>query len=366
MAKQHYIIPIFVPHRGCPHQCVFCNQKEIAGVATQPSRDMVSRTIGEYLSTIPLQAGVTAEVAFYGGSFTAMSREEQEVLLKPAAAILKAGLIRNIRVSTRPDCISLEGLDFLRSYGVGIIELGVQSMNPEVLVSSGRGHTPDDVRESSRLIKEQGFALGLQMMVGLPGDSREISLATGMELVSLEPDFVRIYPVLVVEGTPLAEAYRQGSYLPLALEEAVETCAELLLVFNRAGIPVIRLGLQPSQEIDYDGKVLAGPFHPAFRELVESRVAYRQVADLLEKAREQGLEITGELVLAVPARDVSIIRGQRNANLSALQKEYDLSGTKIIIDETMKRGEIGLYSLDGKSLNLISQRSSLGIPNKKL
>ncbi|MHB8169998.1 MAG: elongator complex protein 3 [Thermincolia bacterium] len=356
MSKQYYIIPVFVPHLGCPHQCVFCNQKEIVGTAEGPTPAWVKNTIQEYLATIPRRDGVKVEVAFYGGSFTAIPRLVQEGLLQPAFEYLQEGLIHNIRISTRPDCVDGEALEFLGRFGVRTIELGVQSMNPEVLALSGRGHTAEDVRQASRLIKDYGLTLGLQMMIGLPGDTKERAVATAGELICLEPDFVRIYPLLVVEGTPLAESYRLGRYRPLALEEAVETCADLLLVFTQAGIPVIRMGLQPSQEINYQGKVLAGPFHPAFGELVESKVAYRQVVSLLAQAEGEGIRVHGETILAVSPRDISILRGQKNSNLKALRHVYSLNLVEVIPDDTLARGEVKLIALGGKRLNIISRR----------
>ncbi len=366
MTKQYYIIPIFVPHQGCPHQCVFCNQKEIAGTIGNPTPVEARSIIQEFLATIPRREGIKIEVAYYGGSFTAIPQKVQETLLQPALECLGQGLIHNIRISTRPDCITGKELEFLSRHGVGIIELGVQSMNPEVLALSGRGHKPEDVRQGARLIKEHGLTLGLQMMIGLPGDNSERALVTAKELIGLEPDFVRIYPLLVVEGTPLAGAYRRGEYRPLALEEAVETCADLLVIFTQAGIPVIRLGLQPSQEINYQGKVLTGPFHPAFGELVESRVAYRQVISLLDRASRKGNQVTGELILAVSPRDVSILRGQKNTNFQTLREMYHLKSIKVQVDDNLIRGEVKLVSLDGKSLNLISNRTGLNSSNKKL
>jgi histone acetyltransferase (RNA polymerase elongator complex component) len=355
MAKQFYIIPIFVPHRGCPHQCVFCNQREISGVVKQITGEMVRETIQRYLQTIPGKPGIRVEVAFYGGSFTAIPREEQAELLQPATRALKNDLIHGIRVSTRPDWITPEILEFLQGFGVGVIELGVQSMDPEVLTRSNRGHDPQQVVKAAHLIKQAGVSLGLQMMVGLPGDSPLKSIETAQAMARLRPDFVRIYPVLVVEGTPLAQDYQDGYYKPLSLPEAIDICADLLVIFHQHRIPVIRLGLQPSEEITYHGKVLAGPFHPALRELVEAKVAHRQLISLLTRVKRDSTKMQ-EATFAVSPKDISIVRGQRNANFHALIEEFGLEQIYLVADPVLLRGEIKLLSCDGRQYRILSTR----------
>ena len=281
MKKPRRIIPFFVPHQGCPHTCVFCNQKSISGSSHPPSGAEVAAKLREYRATIP--AGFAVEAAFYGGSFTGLSAIEQETLLTPAYQACQEGLIDGIRISTRPDLINAAGLKRLKKWGVKTVELGAQSLDPGVLIAAGRGHTPEDTRRSARLIQDAGLKLGLQMMLGLPGDTRDKSLATGQGLGELRPDFVRIYPTIVMRGTILHKLYQAGSYRPLTLAEAIDWTEWLYIYFNCRGIPIVRLGLQTTDSLLKPGEMIAGPFHPAFGELVESAVALRQLEQLLAK-----------------------------------------------------------------------------------
>ena len=360
MAKAHYVIPIFVPDLGCPHQCIFCNQKRITGQTEIPDALAVKKKIAEFLPYIPEGEDITVEVAFYGGSFTAVARELQKELLKPAFEALTGGQINHIRISTRPDAIDDETLATLSSYGVSIIELGVQSMDDNVLGMSHRGHTSRDVLRSVALVKSWGFTLGLQLMVGLPGDSRASSIATCEEIIALKPDFVRIYPCLVLQGTELAEKYGQGEYKPWSLEDAVDVCRDLLISFTRAGIQVIRIGLQPSEEISWSGDVMAGPYHPAFRELVESAVAREQIVQLLAKARNQ-VGAVKQAVFMVPETDQSIARGHKNSNIDFLRNQYSLEEIEFQTIPEAERGFILLVSANNHELNLASSRKSMDI-----
>jgi Histone acetyltransferase len=268
---RHYIIPIFVPHKGCPHDCVFCNQKHITGHSEEIDSTFVENEIDKYLKTFK-NPDRYVEVSFFGGSFTGLPINEQVELLKPAKKALNCGKVNSIRLSTRPDYINRSILDNLKEYGVSVIELGVQSMDEEVLSLSNRGHSSEDVYKSSELIKEYGFTLGLQMMVGLPGDNEQKDIFTAKEFVRIGPDMVRIYPALVVKDTYMEIMYNKGSYRPLDVDEAVDICSRLYLIFERHDIKIIRIGLQPTENMQAGRDVIAGPFHPAFRELVESKI----------------------------------------------------------------------------------------------
>lgn len=351
MSKNKYIIPIFVPHAGCPHSCVFCNQKEITGQAKQPTATEVQEKITAYLKTIPADSKV--EVAFYGGSFTAIDRDKQKELLTPAFQALNDGLISDIRLSTRPDYIDDEILTFLTAYGVTIIELGVQSTDQEVLRLSKRGHSKEDVEKSTELITSWGFTLGLQMMVGLPGDTGEKAMQTAEDIIQLNPNFVRIYPALIIKNTLLAEMYHQGIYSPLSLGKAVGICRDLLLLFEASDIPVIRIGLQPSDEISLEGDVIAGPFHPAFRELVESAVAREQLLYLLKLVPGEAKQIT----ITINPSDMSIVRGQKNSNINYLKEFWSVQNIKILTKEYLERGTIVLLTNDN---SLVCPRKEFG------
>ena len=263
------IIPIFVPHKGCPNQCSFCNQKHITGQIKETMPEMAKDTVEMYLKTIDTDIYHT-EIAFYGGSFTATDIDYQTSLLKVAYSYVKSGQIKGVRLSTRPDAIDNKILDNLKKYNVTEIELGVQSMCDDVLELNKRGHTSSQVRTAVSLIKEYGFSLGLQMMTGLIGDTYDKSVYTANEICRLKPDFVRIYPTLVFNNTELAELYRKGDYRPMSLDDTVKLCRELLDIFeNRNGIKVIRLGLFMNDK-EAKENFLAGPYHPRLRELVQN------------------------------------------------------------------------------------------------
>ncbi len=261
------IIPIFVPHKGCPHQCSFCNQKHITGQLEEVTATSAEETIEKFLSTIDTDKFRT-EIAFYGGSFTAIDTEMQNSLLDVAYRYLKSGVVKGIRLSTRPDCISYGILDNLKDHGVTEIELGVQSMCDEVLSANERGHTADDVVNAVSLIRKYDFSLGLQQMTGLFKDTFENDIYTAERIASLRPDFVRIYPTLVFNNTRLAEYYASGEYVPHTVGEAVRLCSELKKIYDKNGIKIIRLGLLMSEN-EAKNNFIAGPYHPRFRELVE-------------------------------------------------------------------------------------------------
>ncbi len=258
----------------------------------------------------------SSEIAFFGGSFTAIESEYMLCLLERANEYINRGLFKGVRISTRPDCISKDILDLLKKYGVSAIELGAQSMDDGVLSLNERGHSADDVRNASRLIKEYGFELGLQMMTGLYGSDDGKDIFTAQELIKLKPETVRIYPTVVLEGTRLAELMRSGEYKPQTLDEAVELCSELLLMYEENGIKVIRLGLHSGGNVE-EG-FLAGAYHPAFRELCESRIFLKKMLSLLENR-----EKSKQYVFEVAEKSLSKALGQLKSNEKAFKNEGD-------------------------------------------
>lgn len=330
--KKHVNIAIFIPHLGCPFSCIYCNQKTIAAQEHVPDADEVQAIIEQCLPTIP--AGVVPELAFFGGNFTTIDFSRQKAYLEAVRPYLDRGLVQGIRISTRPDGISAAILTYLQDYGVETIELGVQSLNDEVLRASARGYSAADVFKSARLIQDYGFQLGLQFMVGLPGDDREKDLFTTAEAIRLQPQMVRIYPTLVLRDTVLEQMWRQGRYTALTLEEALEICTEMVLAFEAHGIPVIRLGLHPGEELRQEGAILAGPFHPAFGERVEQRIFLEQ-ASMAIKQVLSGHPHVRVLDLYAEERDLSKLIGYKRQNLLQLQQDFALSqlNVKTIIDQ---------------------------------
>lgn len=328
-----YNIPIFVPHMGCPFDCVFCNQRKITGQTSGVRPSDVRRIISEALATLP-KDNRRVETAFFGGSFTGIPIEEQSALLSAAAEFAYA--VDGIRLSTRPDYITRGILDNLMKYGVTTIELGVQSMDNDVLKAANRGHTKEQVADAVKLIREYPFTLGLQMMTGLPGDTPERSLRTADELIALKPDIVRIYPTLTIKDTYLEKMYLDGRYTPQTLDEAVELAKKLLLKFEDNNITVIRIGLQATDEICEEGAVVAGPVHSAFGELVESSIYY----DLIENAIKD--KITGGPGAAdvfVNDREISKAVGNKRANIKKIKEKYGLD-IKIKGDGRLKKREV--------------------------
>jgi len=312
---KNYRIPIFVPHLGCPHDCVFCNQKHITGQLSEITADDVQRIVEKHLSTLPDDS--YKEIAFFGGSFTGIDFKKQTELLEVASSYVKSGKVQGIRCSTRPDFIDRKILDNLKSHFVSCVELGVQSTDDEVLKKSGRGHTFEDVKNASVLIKEYGISLGLQMMLGLPGDTFERTIKTADDLIELKPSCVRIYPTLVVEDTALWNMYENGLYAPLSLEETVEWLSVLIPKFRRAGIDVIRVGLQTTDEIN--ASTVKGPYHPAIRELANSRIILKAIEN---HAAENNLS---KLEIECNPKCISLVTGQKKANINHLKTKYDIS-----------------------------------------
>ncbi len=332
---KHRIIPVFIPHHGCPHRCVFCDQRTITGIARPPGGEEVADLIRERLAA-PRREG-TWEIAFYGGSFTCLPAARQGELLAPAKAALDRGEINAIRLSTRPDAIDRETLSRLAAYGVGTVELGAQSMDDTVLAAAVRGHTAADTAAAVAAIKTAGLKCGLQLMPGLPGEDWSSLIATTARTLALAPDFIRIYPAVVLAGTELAALAAAGVYMPLTVDAAVARAAYLKNCCENRGIPAIRVGLQASEELS-GGAVLAGPYHPAFGALVEAYLFRIMVAGLLERIGRP----PGNLLIRHHPRDASAIRGIKSANLLSWEKTYRLAGCRLLADWP-RRGEIAVF-----------------------
>jgi radical SAM enzyme (TIGR01210 family) len=326
------VIPVFIPHKGCPFDCIYCNQKAISGQIEEMTADKIRNIIETNLSNVKRDA--YPEIGFYGGSFTGIDKELQIQYLSIANEYLERGNIKEIRLSTRPDYINEEILKTLKEYNVGTIELGVQSMDDQVLIKSSRGHTAQDVVNASDLIKRAGIRLGIQTMVGLPGSNRSRELETAEKVVELGPQILRIYPTLVIKGTFLEKLYSDGMYKPLELDEAVETCAELLKVYSKNNINVIRIGLQPTDNINENFDVLAGPFHPSFRQLVESKFMLNKIENYLW---EYDLLKERDIIIYTGKENISNIVGQRRENVRYLEKKYNFDKIRIRCKEGLKK-----------------------------
>ncbi len=271
--KKHAIIPVFIPHRGCPNDCVFCNQKAITARGADVSPEDVKNLIETYLPTLQGRNLETIEVAFFGGSFTGIPIEEQSAFLAVAKEYKDKGLIHKIHMSTRPDYIDRQILDNLKIYDADVIELGVQSFDPEVLAASSRGHSADDVYKACELIKEYGFELGIQLMIGLPQDNLEKCIYSANEAVRIRPQIARLYPTIVLNDTELFNMYKSGKYKPMTTDEAVQITKEMYRILDSAGINIIRVGLKSTDLITEGGEIQGHTFHPAFRQLVEGELA---------------------------------------------------------------------------------------------
>lgn len=320
------IVPVFIPHRGCPHRCVFCNQNSITGNTSAPSPDEVRRYLGHHLGP----GTPHAVIAFYGGSFTNLPTGEQQGYLSVAGEFIGRGLACGIRLSTRPDCVDERVVSFLKANFVGTVELGVQSMDDGVLTASRRGHTAADSVKVAGHVKSAGLELGMQIMNGLPGDTRDKFMHTVEQVISLRPDFVRIYPALVVKGAPLEAVWKSGGYAPLRLDEAVEQCAGASVRFRKAGIRVVRMGLQPGRELE--DALLAGPYHPAFGHLVESRLAYDRMSLALEGSS------AGNVEFLVNPSELSVYKGIKSENVEKLGRFKKGLSLKITADAGVEKG----------------------------
>ncbi len=320
--SKHYNIPVFVSHSGCPHSCVFCNQKTITGTNDGADSNFVKKTADEYLKTFDKNASV--QLAFFGGSFTGIPICRQKELLSAGYEYIKRGQIDSIRISTRPDYIDDNVLDLLESYGVKSIELGMQSSNDGVLSANERGHTLKDTQKAAELIKSRGFELGLQMMTGLYMSTPENDLETAREIVRLGADTTRIYPTMVLGGTKLCNLYEEGSYIPLSLEENVSLCADIFEIFEAAEIKILRVGLQSTDTICENGRIVAGAYHSAFGELVQSRIIRRKLEMLAMESEET------QITVEVKKSEISKTIGNKRCNMIYIKEKF---GKDIIIKQ---------------------------------
>ncbi|MDE5994405.1 MAG: radical SAM protein [Oscillospiraceae bacterium] len=309
---KHANISIFVPHKGCPNNCSFCNQKAISGQSKSATEKDVFDAVNVALSHNCNPKNT--EIAFFGGSFTAIEREQMVSLLTAAKCLLDKYGFEGIRVSTRPDFIDDEVLLVLKKYGVTSIELGAQSMSDDVLALNHRGHTAEDVKKASGLIKQHGFSLGLQMMTGLYGSDFEKDYFTAREIIKLHPDTVRIYPTVVLKNTYLAELFLKGEYLPPTASQTAPFAARLLTEFQNEGIRVIKLGLHSSETVE--GDMVAGAYHPAFREMCEGYIFLDKIEEKL-KSKDKGKEYT----VFVPKKSLSKAKGLNKRNEKALKNQ---------------------------------------------
>lgn len=322
------IVPFFISHQGCPHKCVFCDQERISGQSSWlPATAEVLETIERFAASA---VGRPLEVAFYGGTFTSLPRGEQDRLLAPLQPLIAKGRVASVRLSTRPDSVDDDTARFLAGRGVTTVELGVQSMDGEVLESAGRGHGAAHVERAFASLGSAGVAVGAQLMPGLPGDTPEKSLESLDRVLALGPACLRIYPTVVLAGTRLADLWRSGSYSPLGLDDAVFLCGAMLRRCLAANVPVIRIGLQPTEELERPGTILAGPWHPAFRQLVESEL-FRGLLERLamDVPAGSGIEV------ACSPRRISDVAGQHRCNISRLRERFGVVVRRIVGDNRL-------------------------------
>lgn len=343
---KHKNLSIFVPHAGCKNQCSFCDQRSISGTQNPPTAQYVQELCDKFLpkqETGKLETGDTDnnitlsgkdyEIAFFGGSFTAIDRQYMLQLLQAAYPFVQSKRAGGIRVSTRPDAINQEVLDILKAFGVTSIELGAQSMQDEVLAVNLRGHSQQDVVDAARLIKQNGFSLGLQMMTGMYGQKKYKSCAidTAQKFVKLKPDTVRIYPTMTLENTLLEKFYKSGEYIPPTLEETVDICVSLIDIFDKNDIKIIKLGLHSDDNMQQ--KIVAGAYHPAFKELCLSKLFLEKIKGELTNTAIK------ECIVKVNSKQISQFKGQKNSNILEFEKlgyKVDIQGDAKIDKDNFK------------------------------
>ena len=337
--KKHAIIPIFIPHRGCPNDCVFCNQRKITARTDDVTPQDAAKIIETWLTTLRPSPGISAqgqypavvEAAFYGGSFTGLPIGEQSAFLAVARDYKRKGLIDKIHLSTRPDYINEEILDNLRLYETDTIELGVQSLDDEVLRLSNRGHTSEDVYNAVSLIRDYGFELGIQLMIGLPGDSEESCIMSARKTAEMQPSLARLYPTIVLDDTALYEMYLRGDYIPLSRNEAVRRTAKMYRILDDAGITIMRVGLKSTDIIGEGGAVNGGTYHPAFRQLVEGEIAKERIEPLLS-------DIGYSAVVYSNSRWYSNMIGHKACNKDYFREKYPRLNIRYSVDNRLPDG----------------------------
>jgi len=326
MQKKHFTIPIFIPQLACPFQCIYCNQRSISGKQKEPSEKEIVETIEQYLLTIPT-SNSEIEIGFFGGTFTGIQKEKQKKYLEIVQPYLESGKIQGIRLSTRPDYIDENILELLKKFHVTTIELGAQSMDDEVLRLSGRGHRSEDIINASHLIKEKSFSLGLQMMLGLPGDTLEKSISTAKKIIALDADNTRIYPTLIIKETELERLYHEKKYSPLSLEQAVEWAKEVYKVFEKTEIKILRMGLHPSDGLISGESLVAGPFHVSFGELVMTAIWKEELNSIQKRDKEN-------IILTVAESQINYAIGYNASNKKMLLAKFKT--VRFITDSKLK------------------------------
>lgn len=337
------IIPIFIPHSGCPHQCAFCNQS----IITQNARPLpgpfeIEEAVSRYLKFKGRRKRV--ELAFFGGNFLGLASETLLYLLDCVKSYILENKIDGIRFSTRPDTITEKTLRLISPYPISTVEIGVQSMNDDVLNASGRGHKSRDSINAIRLLKQIPVKIGVQVMVGLPGDKEEALIQSTKEIAGLSPDFARIYPLMVLKGSLMEKWHAEGRYQALNLSEAVRRVKEMYRIFRAAGVEVIRMGLQASEMMEDPVMVLAGPWHPAFGHLVLSEILYDTVCERIDQ--DPDLLSSNALMLKVHPRSLSRLRGEKNSNMKKLSIRYPNHRFMVCVDEILTMDEIEICGYD--------------------
>ena len=341
--RSPFIIPVFLPHQGCPHRCIFCDQYTITGHSGLEDKRVtpsaVRKTIEQWLTRPRRENNGGVQVAFYGGNFTGLSLQRQEELLRTVTPYIEDGLVENIRISTRPDYIDDTNILFLKEYSVGVVELGIQSFDQEVLAASIRGHSVKQSEDAISLLKKNGFMVGAQIMCGLPGETTSRLMTSVKRVAALAPDFIRIYPVLVIRGSGLEKIYRNKVYKPLSLPRAIALCCRMKNLFDQHGIKVVRMGLQPSRELEE--KVLAGPYHPSFGELVMSRALFKKSREILHRTN-----VTPKRCLSIAASDESAFRGPKSVSIKRLTALGLLDEVELVFDKKQPRNNVTVFQAD--------------------
>lgn len=335
-----FVIPVFISHQGCPYRCIFCDQHAITGKTRQEGRpvspETVRATVEQWLKHPRKGHNGNVQVAFYGGSFTGLSMRQQAELLGAVKGFIDEGLVGSIRISTRPDYVDESIIALLKNYSVSTVELGIQSLDKDVLQASSRGHSVQQSERAVRLLKENGFAVGAQLMCGLPGDNIPRLMTTARKTVLLAPDFARIYPVLVIKGSGLEKIFNEGGYKPLTLAKAVAISCRMKSIFDQHNIRVVRMGLQPSEELST--KVVAGPYHPAFGELVLSRMLFNKTRKILSE-----MSSVRQRYLSIAAADESAFRGPQNVSMKRLTALGLLDEVELVFDKNQPRNTVQVY-----------------------
>jgi histone acetyltransferase (RNA polymerase elongator complex component) len=330
------IVPVFIPHQGCPFQCIYCRQDKIAGRTTEPvSPDYIKQILDTAIRSGKFTSAGRKEVAFYGGTFANLPEARMRLMLEAVAPYLKDGLFTSIRVSTRPDSIDEGRLELMKSYGVLTVELGVQSMDDNVLMLSKRGHSSSDVVKAVTLLKQSDFNVGIQLMPGLPGDTESTFINTIEKVLRLKPQMARLYPAIVIRETELASVFQAGGYSPLRLDEAIKICSAACERLEDQGIPVIRIGLMSSPSLTAEGEILAGPWHSAFGFLVRSYIHQKKIEPFLT-----GLRGHTDIGIRAPSREIPLVRGYKNEGVSRMEETLGIKIIYIKPDDAVHPGTI--------------------------